>query len=436
MKTHCKRARLVFSCLLFFIVLIVLVLPGKAAAQVSMGRDLLEYHQNFDELPRTDTAIWASGTAYLPGWYVQRSIAGTALIANPGTSNSGGLYSYGATNGADRALGSISSLKLGEFAWGLLLQNNTGDTIRSLDVSFYGEQWRISNKTAGQHQIAFFYAVSNDYTSFNLAPGADKKWTPYPELDFKGPKFYMAGGALNGNAPANRRLMAASIPVTIPAGAYVMLRWKDADELEADHGLAIDDFTLRWTISEDQPITVLPVELVRFTAHARGNRVEVAWQTASEEANDHFTVQRSADGKTFSEVGKVYGHGTTSQVSHYTFTDEQPLSGTSFYRLKQVDEDGSATYSGIVSVSSAAATSIASVYPTITSQFLSVEWSGQQPLQQALILDMRGKQVWQQKISGADGLQELDVSSLRSGTYVLVLLDGTGQRSTSRFLKK
>ena len=416
-----------------FIFITILAYANPAIAQVSMSKYKTEYAQTFDALPSSGTATWEDGTAYMPGWYVQRTIPSNTLTANAGNSNTGGLYSYGSAGAADRALGSISSLKAGEFAYGLLLQNNTGDTITQLDVSYYGEQWRISNSTAGEHQIAFYYAISTDAASFNLSPSSDKNWTAYPELNFKGPKFKTTGGALNGNATENGRQMSASVPVSIPDGAYVMLRWRDADELEADHGLAIDDFSLTGNTSNPD---VFPVELMSFTAESLDDGVVLSWQTASEEQNDFFMVERGTDELGFNSIGQVQGNGTTTIRNSYTFLDERPLSGTSYYRLKQVDEDGTFTYSAVVPVTRTVGRDIAKVYPTITSELLNIAWEGQSMLQQVLVVDAKGKQVMQQNMSDNAGQQVVDVSRLRSGMYVLVLLDEKGQRITSRFVRK
>jgi len=431
MKTSITLCRQISFGILFMAMLLA---SGLAAAQVSMSKYKTEYAQNFDVLPSSGTATWEDGAAYMPGWYVQRTIASNLLTANAGSSNTGGLYSYGNNSAADRALGSISSFKAGEFAYGLLLQNNTGDTITQLNISYYGEQWRISNKTAPQHQIAFFYAISTDAASFNLSPASDRNWIAYPELNFKGPHYKPEeGSALNGNATENRQLLSASIPVTIPDGAYVMLRWKDVDETESDHGLAIDDFNLTWNINSPD---VLPVELVNFTAEPKIDDVEITWQTASEEQNDFFIVERGADERGFEGIGRVQGNGTTTLRNSYTFLDKWPVAGTAYYRLKQVDEDGSYTYSAAVSVTrSAASGSIAKVYPTTTSELLNINWEGQSLLQQAMVVDARGRQVLQQKLSDNTTQQVVDVSRLRSGMYVLVLLDEKGQRITSRFIK-
>lgn len=425
------------ACIVLASCFVSILLPDTAAAQISMERSYTSYTQNFNALPDSATAIWENGTSYIDNWFVQRTKqAHNTIVANNGSSNTGALYSYGANGSRERALGALSSLNAGEFAWGVLLQNNTGDTINQVDVSFYGEQWRISNKTAGEHKIAFYYAISDKKESFNLSPRADASWIPYPELNFRSPHFFKDGKRLNGNAPENRIFLAAELALDLPDGHYLMLRWKDADELEADHGLAIDDFSITWSVKPEEPIVVLPVELVRFTARNSGATVQLQWLTASEMQNDYFAVERSSNGQAFESIGRVAGHGTTAISTAYSFVDEQPLANVSYYRLKQVDEDGRYSFSAIVAVTRAAAKTIARVYPTITTDdlYISMEQTGIR--QKAMIVDMMGKQLFQKELDKKTLHHTLNISSLSSGAYVLVLLDEQGQRQVTRFMKR
>lgn len=425
-----RRLPLALPCFIVFFI------PEMAIAQISMERDLTNYTQDFNTLPDSATAIWENGTSYIDGWYVQRTKQTNTIVANHGNNIAGNLYSFGSVGSKDRALGSQSSANAGEFAWGLLLQNNTGDTLHSVDISFYGEQWRISNINAGEHKIDFYYAVSSDKISFKLSPRSDANWIPYPDMDFRSPHFYVRGRALNGNAAANKRLLSAELAVEIPAGHYLMLRWKDANEYETDHGLAIDDFSISWSVKPDEPIVVLPVELVRFTARNSGTTVQLQWLTASEIQNEYFAVERSSDGKIFDSIGRVAGHGTTAQGAAYSFADEQPLPDASYYRLKQVDEDGSHAYSAVVTVTRTAARKVAHVYPTITTDNLQVSVEHAGAMRQVLVWDMMGKQMLQKVLDQNILHHTLDVSNLRGGSYVLVLLDEQGQRQTTRFMKR
>lgn len=104
-----------------------------------------------------------------------------------------------------------------------------------------------------------------------------------------------------------------------------------------------------WTLSGNN--APLPVELLTFSAQPNdeGN-IDVYWETSSETNNDYFAVQRSADGINFSEIGQVPGAGTSQTLNSYSYTDKDPLSGRSYYRLRQVDFDGKYKFSDIVRV--------------------------------------------------------------------------------------
>jgi hypothetical protein len=88
-------------------------------------------------------------------------------------------------------------------------------------------------------------------------------------------------------------------------------------------------------------VNPLPVTLVSFRATVTDDqKVKLAWVTSEEVNASHFLVERSADAKRFEAVGKVLASGTTKESNSYLLTDETPISGTSYYRLRQVDLDG------------------------------------------------------------------------------------------------
>jgi len=92
------------------------------------------------------------------------------------------------------------------------------------------------------------------------------------------------------------------------------------------------------------------VELVDFSASLKNSIVELQWSTASEKDNDYFSVEKSRDGKNFFSIGKVDGAGNSQSLLSYTYQDDDPFDGTSYYRLKQVDFDGTFENSDIKSV--------------------------------------------------------------------------------------
>ncbi len=94
----------------------------------------------------------------------------------------------------------------------------------------------------------------------------------------------------------------------------------------------------------------LPIELLNFTATPKGEVVVLDWSTASEINNDYFTLERSDDLVKIESVGKVAGAGNSTNILNYTYSDKMPLSGVSYYRLRQTDFNGSTEVSDWVPV--------------------------------------------------------------------------------------
>ena len=95
-------------------------------------------------------------------------------------------------------------------------------------------------------------------------------------------------------------------------------------------------------------IWFIPIELVSLSATRRGHAVQLAWSTASEKNNRGFHIERSQDAGEFQSIGWVDGNGTTTVSHRYSFID--PCDGPGFYRLRQMDFDGSSTCSPIVEI--------------------------------------------------------------------------------------
>ncbi len=108
-----------------------------------------------------------------------------------------------------------------------------------------------------------------------------------------------------------------------------------------------------YTTSALTPVVInnsLPVELTSFTASAFEKGVQLNWATATELNNKGFEIQRSADGVTFSVIAYVNGYGTSTEKHAYSYVDETALNGSFYYRLKQVDLNGTSQYSSTVEV--------------------------------------------------------------------------------------
>ena len=182
----------------------------------------------------------------------------------------------------------------------------------------------------------------------------------------------------------------------------------------------------------------LPVELILFTATNTARQgVALHWVTASEKNSHSFVVERSADGKIFRSMGTLAAAGSTQARTAYDLTDEQPLSGTSYYRLRQVDLDGTTTYSPVRNVKRGLASGEGlAVYPGrstqewVVSTALPAETLAQGPAT-VRVFDALGR--LQQVPCPADASQAgqwaLDLRSLPAGVYIVRLITAAGSFS-------
>ncbi len=115
----------------------------------------------------------------------------------------------------------------------------------------------------------------------------------------------------------------------------------------ASYVSSFSPFTFASNSSGSNP---LPVEFMSFTAQWDNGSVLLEWETASEIDNERFDVERSTDGENFAVIGSVDGGGTTNEHRQYWFVDKNPVSGISYYRLRQVDFDGKEEHSAVISI--------------------------------------------------------------------------------------
>jgi hypothetical protein len=118
----------------------------------------------------------------------------------------------------------------------------------------------------------------------------------------------------------------------------------------------------------------LPIELLSFNAKYDGDNVNINWSTATEINNNYFVIEKSNDIFSWIEVGKVPGAGSSSIIILYSLIDLFPMSGISYYRLKQVDYDGKYEYSHIESINVDSNKEI-KVYPNPFDNSLTIESS-------------------------------------------------------------
>lgn len=233
---------------------------------------------------------------------------------------------------------------------------------------------------------------------------------------------------------AYQGLLNSVISYTMPAAGTVVTAASSVSSPTSE-GLNPNANSASATVTAAAP---LPVTLTAFDAQAVGSSVQLTWATASETNNSYFGIERSTDGTTFAQVTQVAGQGTTAAASRYAYLDASAPRGTVYYRLRQVDTDGTATYSPVRTVSLAAANlATLSVYPnpaTAAAVTLDLHTLPEGSYQVSL-LNAQGSTVAHYAAQGA-GSQPLALpTALPAGTYI-VLVQGQGLHLTQRLARQ
>jgi len=198
-----------------------------------------------------------------------------------------------------------------------------------------------------------------------------------------------------------------------------------------DHGIA----------STEAPFTIpvsgpLSVELMNFTVKLKEHDALLSWTTASEKTNEYFAVERSKDAFIFSQIGKVQGFGTTNNATNYNFIDRDvvdALRGTLYYRLRQVDTDGTMTYgpTRTVVVTDQQPSYTVSVYPNPTTSELHILLPV--PGGRFTVYSTTGARLLDAQTNTAEG--KLNVKQLASGSYLLLIESNQGEQIKQYFVK-
>ena len=180
----------------------------------------------------------------------------------------------------------------------------------------------------------------------------------------------------------------------------------------------------------------LPVELIGLAAFVRNTEVELKFSTASEQNNSHFLIQRSADGRTFSDIGRLEGQGNSEQEVGYRFVDTKPLAGFSYYRIQQFDFDGTSEFFGPVAVRFAGKdTYEPQIWPVPAQDVLQIDFLDSDQEWTVQLYNVAGQLLLERVIADKSTRTTLDLQSLPTGTYILRSVNASQQYS-QKFIKK
>ncbi|HEX8313869.1 MAG TPA: T9SS type A sorting domain-containing protein, partial [Flavisolibacter sp.] len=196
----------------------------------------------------------------------------------------------------------------------------------------------------------------------------------------------------------------------------------------------VDDVVVSQVNGSISGCSVLPLHWLSFAGKRRNDVVELQWKTVNEINTSHFIIERSRNGFDFVAIGKEQAKNTNGEHA-YDFTDAQPLAGINYYRLKQVDRNGTSVYSSVAKVFFGDAVSNGlRLYPQPADAILHVAFGGNGGNVMIQVYDATGRLVLNETKRNSNTMT-LNTQKLSRGTYWVVASDGVIQQK-GQFLKQ
>ena len=407
-------------------------LPGRG--------QVLQFEQNLESVPGPVPPIAYSGTI---------SLTANITATNNGSPNNAkyyseatGTYAWTLVNGGTGATTQAMVFRNVRFAPGstgnsisfllTAISNNPNKGLLATDnvkvevsadygATYYPVLMVTGNHNATNGSGGFSNGVVWGYQGNAIAPGSLTAAGAFDGLNPGAPQVTyvptlltsISANTNNGNVTGAGGYGKVSIAMSNVANATVRVTMSNSLNQQV---WGVDEFKVFSSAG-----AALPVELARFGAAAEGNSVRLAWATASEKNSESFEVQRSADGKTYAVVGKQAAAGSSSSLLEYEYRDGRPLPGLAYYRLRQVDADGSSAYSPVATVRARAGAETLA-YPNPTTGL--VRLPAMAGPARFRLLDAVGRPVLQ---GAAASDSQLDLGPLPRGTFWLELTDAAGR---------
>lgn len=252
-------------------------------------------------------------------------------------------------------------------------------------------------------------------------------------------------GGISENAPPGSRPggLTVNIPLAIPASAVKdqVIRMRVVDEISTIYGAA--ELTTaciepEYGQAEDFPVfirslSLLPIELLSFTASPAGNDVQLNWQTSLEQNSAGFDIERSTNGNDYLKIGAVTARGVPST---YRFTDRGVPTGEYYYRLRQTDKDNRFTYSKTVKVTVGNRTSAYRILNNPASSYIDLSLPSKRTTTSINLVDVSGRLLMQKTIGAGTTLYRLEgIEQYSPGVYFIQVVS-ENEKTVLKFVKK
>lgn len=415
-------------------------------AQISITGGSLTYTQNFDAL---DTAVYSTGnpgSANLPsGWAVfeygtSTTRANNLYVGENGASNTGDTYSYGTLGTTERALGSLASGSVASH-YGAKFVNNTGAPITGFAIRYRGEQWRMgSTGRTNMDSLRFYYST----TATGVSDTTSSSYTLDNGLTLTTPNMSATGGALDGNLSTNSTYKTGIVSTTIPVGGTLVIKWIDPNVLGSDDGLAIDSFTVAFTLggpASPRPNIFPAAPTANQTGVSTATNLVLAFDKAVVKGTGNIYLKNRTTQATTTiaassanvllgaggYIATVSGLSLQNNTTYHVTVDSTAFDTASFHSVGIYDT----TYwkfttgsSGIASVKTATLP-LTVVNPAANGSIVLSCNVAQSAVLTAHVYDLNGREVMVQSLNATKGDNRFALhASLPAGNYIIRVDDG------------
>jgi hypothetical protein len=372
-------------------------------------------HQLYAKVTATDgkPSIMNIGNFYMEGTNLYQNIPPVATNIN--------RYEF--------YIDSVTNVNIQPLSFATGLNNVTPST--NIDLTgvlpgvhyLYARVFDVNNKPSIVNLGSFLMDLIYRYPNAALAAPPIANMEYYLDVD---PGYGLGTPITVSGASTNEVLtnVVINFPVGFPAGVhYIHIRSKQNP----------------WSVDNVVPFTttniVVPITWQFIKAQLITNTTLVSWATSQETNTSKFELEHSVDGASFVKLGEVTAAGNSSTVSNYNYTHTKPITGFNYYRIKQIDIDGSFSYSVIVKVLNKNDIKQTIIAPNPVVDVLNIVEPTTIFITTVEVYDSKGALIIRKMVNADEQVYSLPVSMLAKGNYVLKVNYKTSANTIS-FIKQ
>lgn len=180
----------------------------------------------------------------------------------------------------------------------------------------------------------------------------------------------------------------------------------------------------------------LPVTLISYTATKNGSTALLTWNTASEQNNQKFVIERGTSASNFTFFKEIVGAGNSATSLNYSVVDYTPLAGTNYYRLTQYDHNGTPTILGVEALTFGLTPEKTTVYPNPAKAYIWVDPSSSNEITSLNLISLTGKNLLTNNYAqtAKQANVKLDLADIPAGTYILWINKGKPNAEKQKLL--